>query len=259
MSSLEGVLRDASSRGGGLITYLMGGDPDPKASLRYALGCVEGGADVVELGIPFSDPIADGPTIQAAAHRALASHVTANDVMGIATEVKAAGVPVVLMTYYNIIFVRGEEEFCRGAAARGVDGLIIPDLPLEEAEGLREACGSHGLDLIFLVSPATGDGRARRIAAASGGFLYLVSRYGVTGAREELARDLEGLVARMKNAAGGLPLAVGFGISTPSQVRQVFALGGDAAIVGSALVDLVARGVSFADLARRINALRRTE
>ncbi len=210
----------------------------------------------MELGIPFSDPIADGPAIQGAAHRALAAGVTPGDVLGIAGEVAASGTPVVLMTYYNPIFVRGEEEFCRGAAARGVSGLIVPDLPLEEAGGLREACDVHGLDLIFLVAPATGDARARRIAAASSGFLYLVSRFGVTGVREELARDLGGLVARMKAAAGGLPLAVGFGISSAAQVREVRALGADATIVGSVLVDLVALGASPGELTARVGALR---
>ncbi len=234
----------------------MGGDPDPGASLKYARACADGGADVVELGIPFSDPIADGPTIQGAAHRALAGGVTPGDVLGIAGEVAASGTPVVLMSYYNTIFVRGEEEFCRGAAARGVGGLIVPDLPLEEAGGLREACILQGLDLIFFVAPATGDARARRIAAASSGFLYLVSRFGVTGAREELARDVGGLVARMKAAARGLPLAVGFGISSAAQVREVLALGGDAAIVGSALVDLMARGASPGELEVRVAALR---
>lgn len=256
MSSLEGILRAASGRGGGLIAYLMGGDPNPRDSLGYARACAEAGADVIELGIPFSDPIADGPAIQGAARRALASGVTPAHVLGIAGDLAATGVPVVLMTYYNTIFVRGEEAFCRQAADRGVRGLIVPDLPLEEAEGLRGACGLHGLDLILLVTPATGEARARRIAEASRGFLYLVSRYGVTGAREELAPGLGDLVARMKAAAKGLPLAVGFGISGPAQVREVIAMGADAAVVGSALVELVARGRGPRELAAFVGALR---
>lgn len=220
----------------------MGGDPDLERSRAYALAAAHGGADVLEIGIPFSDPVADGPTIQAAGLRALTAGAKPLPVARMAGQVsREAGVPVALMTYYNPVVAPGEEAFVEEVASAGVAGLIVPDLPVEEALGLRDLCRAHGLDLILLATPATDAARVERIAGLSSGFLYLVSRYGVTGAKERLSQDLGALVQRARKVARGLPIAVGFGVSTRPQVEEVLALGADAAVVGSALVSLVAQ------------------
>jgi tryptophan synthase alpha chain len=235
----------------------MGGDPDLGRSREYATACAAGGADVVEIGLPFSDPIADGPTIQAAAVRALERGTIPLEVLKVAGEVAAeASVPTAVMTYYNPIVALGEEKFASEAASAGVSGLIVPDLPLEESESLLEACRREGLDLIFLVTPATPSSRAAMIASKSSGFLYVVSRYGITGAREALTKDLGELVRRSKGAAKGLPVAVGFGISRPDHVRAVVDMGADAAVVGSAIVSRIAEGVPPGEVRSFVRSLR---
>ncbi len=234
----------ARSRGeGALVAYLMGGDPDPRRSPAYLAAAAAGGADLLEIGIPFSDPVADGPTIQRAGVRALRAGTTPETVLEIAAAVKReTGAPLVLMGYYNPILRFGEEEFCAAAAECGADGLIVPDLPPEEAVSLGEAAGRHGLGLVFLVTPETRDGRIGLIAAHTKGFLYLVSRYGTTGERDQVSSGLAALIGRVRDRAGGLPIAVGFGIARPEHVRAVVGAGADGAVVGSRLVRAVEEG-----------------
>ncbi len=223
-----------------LMPYLTMGYPQRQSALALVPALVEAGADLIELGVPFSDPLADGATIQAAAQQALANGMTLSLCLEQAATLRARGmvVPFVLMGYYNPILQMGLERFARHAAAAGVDGLIVPDLPPEEADALQAALHSQRIALIFLLAPTRDDERVQLVAGRSGGFLYLVSLTGVTGARDHLSPGLESFVARAR-AATELPLAVGFGISTPEQAARV-ALIADGVIVGSALVRAIA-------------------
>jgi tryptophan synthase alpha chain len=219
----------------------MGGDPDLGTCQEVIWAVVRGGADILEVGIPFSDPIADGKSVQAAGVRALASGTRPADVLRLVAEVrKRSDVPVALMTYYNPVFARGAGEFLDGSKKSGVDGLIIPDLPLEEAGAFGRAARKRGIDSVLLAAPTTSPDRMKRIVANTSGFLYLVSLLGVTGARKKLR---EGTVSLVKFARryteGKVPLAVGFGISRPEHVKAVLEAGADAAIVGSAIVERV--------------------
>lgn len=199
---------------------------------------VRAGADIIELGLAHSDPIADGPTIQAAAQRAIAAGMNTDVYFQAAAEADVP-VPKVFMGYYNMIYARGLERFARDCANSGITGMIVPDLPPEEAAPLKEACGKYDVDLIYLVAPNTPVERLKQIAEQTSGFLYLVARTGVTGARSEVLQDTRELIARVP---GKKPKAVGFGISTPEQAAEVIRAGADAAIVGSVCVDLIARG-----------------
>ena len=229
-----------------LMPFLMAGDPDLEATKATLLALQAQGADLVELGIPYSDPLADGPVIQAAASRALAAATTPAKVLAMLTSLRGElTIPVVLFTYSNPLLNRGMEAFCRDAAAAGAAGLVVPDLPLEEAEKLSQIAASQGLDLVLLVAPTTPPERMARIHAASRGFTYLVSVTGVTGVRTSLESRVGPLVAQLK-AQGGTPVAVGFGISGPEQARQVRDWGADGAIVGSALVKVMAQAHSAA-------------
>lgn len=224
----------------GLMPFLMAGDPDLGRTRASLLALQEAGADLIELGIPYSDPLADGPVIQAAASRALGAGTTPGRVLEMLTSLRGAlTVPVILFTYSNPLLNRGMECFCRDAAAAGAAGLVVPDLPLEEAERLSTIAAGEGLDLVLLVAPTTPTERMARIAAASRGFTYLVSVTGVTGVRTSLEGRVQGLVQQLK-AQGPTPVAVGFGISGPDQARQVRDWGADGAIVGSALVKVMA-------------------
>ena len=224
-----------------LMPFLMAGDPDLANTRGALLALEQAGADMIELGIPYSDPLADGPVIQAAASRALASATTPGRVLEMLSSLKGElQIPVILFTYSNPLLNRGMEAFCRDAAAAGAAGLVVPDLPLEEAEKLSAIASSHGLDLVLLVAPTTPAERMGRIAAASRGFTYLVSVTGVTGVRTNLESRVAGLVEQLK-AMGPTPVAVGFGISGPEQARQVRDWGADGAIVGSALVKVMAQ------------------
>ncbi len=223
-----------------LIPFVMAGDPSPAATPAVLEALAAGGADVIELGLAFSDPIADGPTIQAAAQRALDAGATLDALFAAARDFRAAhDTPLVIMTYTNPVFHRGYVRFAAEAAAAGIAGVIISDLPPEEADEWCAAASKHGLDTIFLLAPTSTLPRIARAAARSTGFVYCVSRTGVTGARAALPADLTGLVARLR-AETEKPIAVGFGISTPEQVRDICAIA-DGAVVGSALVDLIAR------------------
>lgn len=223
-----------------LMPFLMAGDPDLDKTAQILLGLQRAGADMVELGMPYSDPLADGPVIQAAASRALASGTTPGSVLSMLGSLKdQLTIPVILFTYSNPLFNVGMEMFCQQAAEAGAAGLVVPDLPLEEAERLAPIAAAHGLDLVLLVAPTTPSDRMVRIAERSSGFTYLVSVTGVTGERVAMESRVEGLVKRLKQVSP-VPVAVGFGISGADQVRQVRGWGADGAIVGSALVKRIA-------------------
>ena len=219
-----------------LVAYLMAGDPDLAASEKLALACIRGGANAIELGIPFSDPIADGPEIQAAGQRALKAGTRPRDVLDLASRLRRESeVPLLLMTYLNPVLAIGLKPFADRAAAAGVDGLIVPDLSLEESTEVREVLDAAHIDLVQLVAPSTTDRRAQAIGAASRGFLYVVARYGTTGTRVDLPEDLRPRLAALHRSTS-LPLAVGFGVSSADHVRRLAALGADGIVVGSAIV-----------------------
>ncbi len=217
-----------------LMPYMMGGFPNLDASLRVGLASVQGGASLIELGVPFSDPLADGPVIQAAGTAALRAGVTVHDVLGLAARL-ADEVPVVVMCYSNQVLARGLERFADMLLHAGVSGLIVPDLPLEEASAALGSCDERGLALVPLVAPTTPDARLEQIGSRARGFLYAVSLTGTTGERGGPARALPGLVTRAR-AHTAVPVAVGFGIGTPEQARAAADAGADGVIVGSRLV-----------------------
>jgi tryptophan synthase alpha chain len=222
-----------------LMPYLMGGFPDLDASLAAGLAAADGGADLLELGIPFSDPLADGPVIHTAATAALAAGATPHGVLRVC-EGLAGRLPVVLMVYANVVLAAGPEAFALRAGSAGAAGLIVPDLPHDEAGEVRAACDSEGLALVPLVAPTTTPERVAAIGAGARGFVYTVSVTGVTGERGELSADLEATVTRVR-ASTELPVAVGFGISTPAHARSVAEIA-DGVIVGSRLVRAVDEG-----------------
>jgi tryptophan synthase alpha chain len=221
-----------------LIVYICAGDPSPAATPDLVERLARAGADIIELGLPHSDPVADGPTIQAAAQRAIAAGMNTDVYFQVASEADV-DIPKVFMGYYNMIFARGLDKFAADCARSGISGMIVPDLPPEEAGPLHEACLRHGVDLIFLAAPNTPPARLEMIQKETSGFLYLVARAGVTGTRSDILQDTRDLIARVPD---GVPKAVGFGISTPEQAAEVIRAGADAVIVGSACVDLIARG-----------------
>jgi tryptophan synthase alpha chain len=220
-----------------LITYICAGDPTPEATPELVHRLASAGADVVELGLPHSDPIADGPTIQAAAQRAIAAGMNTDIYFDVIREINV-DIPLVFMGYYNMVFARGLDRFAQDCCDSGISGLIVPDLPFEEAGPLQKACAGKGIDLVFLAAPNTPQKRLEIISQQTSGFLYLVARPGVTGARSDLLDATRDLIARVPP---GVPKAVGFGISTPAQAAEIIRAGADAAIVGSACVDLIAR------------------
>jgi tryptophan synthase alpha chain len=237
------------------MPYAVLGYPDRAAGLAAIQTLAEAGADLIELGIPFSDPLADGPTIQAATQQALANGTTVRDCLAMVSELRQQGVdtPALLMGYVNPILAYGLTDFVADAAQAGVDGLIVPDLPPEEAAELASACAEQGLALVFLLAPTSPVERIRLVAQQSQGFIYLVSLTGVTGARQELPPGLTDFVARVR-AETDTPLAVGFGIGTGTQARQVAQLA-DGVIVGSALVNRAAESTaSLRELATELRA-----
>ena len=232
---------DRLKRGGrtGLVTYITAGDPTVARTQDILFALERAGADVIELGVPFSDPLADGPVIQRATERALAGGTTLDDVIGLVERVRARlTVPIVLFTYANPILRMGLREFGQRASAAGVDGVLILDLPVEEADEWRSLFESHGLDTIFLLSPTTTDDRIRQAARLGRGFLYGISRLGVTGARVAVAAGAINLADRIRRETS-MPLALGFGVSHPDHVREI-GRAADAAVVGSALVQVIA-------------------
>jgi len=217
------------------IPYIMAGDPDLEKTMERVLLLEDCGADIVELGVPFSDPVADGPTIQRAAERALKAGTSLRKMLAFVRDLrKRSQLPVIFMTYYNPIFKYGEETFVADASDAGVDGLIIPDLPPEEAATLIRHCRSKGLDTIFLVAPTSTEQRMKKILAASRGFIYYVSMTGITGTKLSLEEQFRNHVGRLRGIAGK-PVAVGFGISSPEDAVKMAAVA-DGVIVGSAIV-----------------------
>jgi tryptophan synthase alpha chain len=244
MSDIAKVFERLKAQGdGALIGYVTAGDPEPGLTARIAEALVKGGVDIIELGVPFSDPIADGPTIQAASVRALQAGTTPKMVLGIAEDIKRKlGVPVVILTYFNPVFRMGVANFFRLAKSFGVDGVVVPDLPVEEAEDYREAAENCGVDTIFLAAPSTSNERLGKIVACTSGFLYVVSHFGVTGTRETVEDSTVQLIKRiLVFTEGGVSLAVGFGVSKPEHAKRIIEAGADGVIVGSAFVNIIQR------------------
>jgi len=238
---------------GALMPFVTVGDPSPARSLDVLKAVVRGGADLIELGFPYSDPLADGPTIQQSSQRALEAGTTLDQVFAIAAELRqATEIPLVLMTYYNPILQRGPERYLATAKEVGVDGLIVPDLPPDEGADFYAACDATGIDPILLLAPTSTDDRIRLACDGGRGFIYYVSLTGITGARASLAANLSEKLAHIR-AFTDLPLAVGFGISTPDHVAEVTKLA-DGAIVGSALVRVVEENCHASDLPERVEA-----
>jgi tryptophan synthase alpha chain len=222
-----------------LMPYLTMGYPERDSALTLVPAIAEAGADLIELGVPFSDPLADGATIQAASQQALANGMSLDLCLDQAADLRHHGteIPFVLMGYYNPIYQYGIERFAQRAAASGIDGLIVPDLPPEESGGIQEPLRSAGIDLVFLLAPTSSETRIRQVVETSGGFVYLVSLVGVTGARSQLDQGLSAFVRRVRTATDK-PLAVGFGISRPEQAAAVARIA-DGVIVGSALIKAI--------------------
>ena len=257
MKGGSGRLADTFARvksrqnGPGLITYITAGDPDVERTEGILRALDHAGADVLEVGVPFSDPLADGPVIQRATERALASGTTLAHVLDMIKRVRAdLRAPVVIFSYANPILRRGAERFANEAQAAGVDGVLVLDLPIEEADDFRALLASRGIDTILLLSPTTTDDRLRRAAALGSGFLYAISRLGVTGARDAIANGAEEMVRRIRTVSP-LPIALGFGISKPEHVREV-GRWADAAVVGSPLVKVIAEAGDSTDLNTRV-------
>jgi tryptophan synthase alpha chain len=241
----------ADGKGPGLVTYVTAGDPNLVRTTGILRALDRSGADVLEVGVPFSDPLADGPVIQRATERALASGTTLTGVLGMVgslrDEVRA---PIVIFSYANPILRLGAERFADQAREAGVDGVLVLDLPIEEADEFRGLLALRGIDTILLLSPTTTDERLRKAAALGSGFLYAISRLGVTGARDAVADGAEEMVRRIR-AVSSLPVALGFGISKPEHVREV-GRWADAAVVGSALVNVIAEAGVSDDLDTRV-------
>ena len=239
-SSISNLFSKISKEGRiALMPFLMAGDPDLRTSAQILLKLQDSGADIIELGIPYSDPLADGPVIQLAASRALSSGTSISSVFEMLSDLRdKLHTPIVLFTYCNPLINRGMEKFCDEASAIGVSGLVVPDLPLEEADKFSSIASARGIDLVLLVAPTTPKDRIKRIAKTSKGFTYLVSVTGVTGARSVLNEGVKTLVKEIKESSSS-PVAVGFGISAPKHISQVRSWGADGAIVGSALVNII--------------------
>ena len=239
MGRIDAVFRQTALEGrSALITFVTAGDPDIQMTERLLQRLSAAGADIIELGMPFSDPMADGPTIQLASERALSAGTTLEGILGCVSQVRQQGLetPVVLMGYYNPIHAYGVEKFAADAATAGVDALLIVDLPPEESASLLRNCRRHGLELIFLLAPTSGAERVQRVLSQAGGFIYYVSVTGVTGAASVDMEEVRRTVAAIKSRTD-LPVVVGFGISHPDQAALFGALA-DGVVVGSAIVRL---------------------
>ncbi len=239
----------AAFEGGALVPYIVAGDPTAEATAEYAQALVDGGADVLELGLPFSEPVADGPTIQAGIRRALDAGMTPDRYLELIENLDL-DVPVVAMTYYNMLYRYGDGdvgEFVADAAAAGLSGLIVPDLPVEESDPLLEACAAHDLATIFIVAPTTTEDRLSRIVDRAEGFLYVQARLGTTGARTDVSDHTGRSLARIPKTE--TPKAVGFGVSTGEQAAEIVAAGADGVVAGSVFVDIIE---SDEDVAERL-------
>ena len=239
MSRLAAAFARASAQNrAAFVAYVCAGDPDFDTSLAACRALLANGVDILELGVPFSDPLADGLTNQLAAQRALESGMTAARVFELVRRLRdGSEAPIIFYTYYNLVFANGVDAYVRAAQAAGVDGILTLDLPPEEAGEVATACRTHGVDTVFIIAPTTPDARIAKIAAATTGFIYYVSREGVTGVRDQVAGNIPEAVARIR-AHTTLPIAVGFGIGSRAQVAQVAAQA-DGVVVGSALVNVI--------------------
>lgn len=228
------------------IGFTVAGDPDKETCVRAAMALIEGGTDILELGVPFSDPVADGPTIQKADERALAAGTRVDTVFEIVREIRRRSeVPIVFLTYYNTVYHRGIDRFYREAHEAGVDGILIADMPIEESDEVYKAALRHYIDPIFLITQTTSNERITRIAARARGYLYLVAVLGVTGVRDSVSDGALDLLKRVRRYTD-VPLALGFGISTPEHARTCARAGADGIIVGSAIVDIIERDLGDA-------------
>jgi len=249
------ALREAGEIG--IVPYITAGDPSLDATLKFVIALAEAGADVIELGIPFSDPLADGPTIQRASERALKAGTTLASVLELVRRIRqsnsaASEIPIVLFGYFNPIVQMGVEKFAAAASSAGADGVLVTDLTPEESADYRRILGAHNLDTVFLAAPTSTDERIDKISAATSGFLYLISRTGVTGAKDSLPGDLPALIRRVRSHTN-LPLAVGFGISLPGHVSVLGGLA-DAAVIGSSLVSEIEKAESIDAAAKALGA-----
>ena len=258
MSRIGGKFRELKRAGrGGFIPFITAGDPDLATTERLLVELAKAGADIIELGVPFSDPVADGEVIQRASERALRNGVTVDDALTCARNARQyIDVPLILFSYFNPLLQFGQERLAVAARQAGIDGVLVTDLIPEEAESWTENLFRHQLDPIFLVAPTTSDKRLARIAQQAHGFIYAVSRAGVTGERDEMTRDAEALVKRVRFVSD-LPVAVGFGISSPEQVRGVWRFA-DAAVVGSAIVREIEKVGNSPDLVKRVGEFARS-
>ena len=226
------------------IGFTVAGDPDRDTCVRICRALIKGGTDILELGVPFSDPVADGPTIQKADERSIASGTNADTVFSIVRELrKETEVPIVFLTYYNTVYRRGIERFYREAQEAGVDGILIADMPVEESEEVTVIAERYGIDPIFLITRTTSDERIQKIAAQARGYLYLVAVLGVTGVRDKVSSEAIDLLTRVRKYTD-IPLALGFGISAPEHARACAGGGADGIIVGSAIVNLVEKNLN---------------
>jgi tryptophan synthase alpha chain len=234
----ETFARTRQEKRAAFVAYLCAGDPDFDTSVAACRAVIEAGTDVLELGVPFSDPLADGLTNQLAAQRALESGMTASRVFELVRRVREfSDAPIVFYTYYNLVFANGVDAYVRAARAAGVDGILTLDLPPEEAGEVATACAAHGVETVFIIAPTSPDERIAKITATATGFIYYVSREGVTGVRDQVAANIPEAVARIRRHAR-LPMVVGFGISTRAQVAEI-AAHADGVVVGSALVNCI--------------------
>jgi tryptophan synthase alpha chain len=252
MSRLAEAFSHMRANGGsGLVTYVTAGDPDLTRTEGILMALDRAGANVIEVGVPFSDPLADGPVIQRATERALAAGTTLSGVLDLIARMRTAiRAPIVIFSYANPIMRLGADRFADRAREAGVDGVLVLDLPIEEADDFRAILAARGIDTILLLSPTTSDQRLRKAASLGSGFLYAISRLGVTGARDRIADGAKEMIQRIR-AVSDLPVALGFGISTPEHVREV-SQWADAAVVGSALVNVIAEAGASDDLNRRV-------
>ena len=235
------------------MPYLCAGDPNPELTSKLLLTLEEAGADLIELGVPFSDPIADGPTVQRASERALTHRISLQQILEIVASLRTqTEIPIALMSYYNPIFRMGEDAFCKAAQDTGVDGVIIPDLPPEQAQSLLEIAPRYNLATIFLVAPTSPPERMKLIASVSTGFIYCVSVTGVTGARAMLSDEIAPMIAELRKHTDK-PISVGFGVSTPDQATQIAQIA-DGVIVGSAIINVVEEHIN--DEARLFTAVK---
>ena len=252
MSRIEKKFKELAARGEkALIAYIMVGDPTLEVTEKLIPELKKGGADLIELGIPFSDPLADGPTIQKAAVRALNNGVSLRDAIDLVKKVrKVSQIPLIFMSYYNPIFKYGEEQFVKDAVKAGVDGVIVPDLPPEEAEGLIAHSKKNGLDTIFLLAPTSNEERIKKVCKNSTGFIYYVSMTGVTGAK--FIQLEEAINIRKIRSYTKTPVAIGFGISTPGDAKEA-SLFADGVIVGSAIVKVIEENMGGKAMAKKVH------